>query len=54
VNVRSGCIEYTLLGGWQNKPSTGVVNPQETFLVEEVKQIAGDYVWVKLRRIDDQ
>ncbi len=52
VNIRSGYIEYSWLKGWENKPVIGSINPGEKFLIEEVKRVAGDYVWVKLHPVD--
>ena len=52
VNIRSGYIEYSWLKGWENKPVIGVVKADEEFLIEEVKLVAGDYVWVKLHQVD--
>lgn len=52
VNIRAGYIEYSWLKGWENKPVIGTINPGEKFLIEEVKRVAGDYVWVKLHPVD--
>ena len=52
VNIRAGYIEYSWLKNWENKPVIGTINPGEKFLIEEVKRIAGDYVWVKLHPVD--
>ena len=52
VNIRAGYIDYNLIEGWVNQPVLGNIKPGEKFLIEEVKYIAGDYVWVKIHRID--
>jgi len=51
VNIRDGYIEYKFLRGWVNKKKIGLINPEDLLLVEEVKAVAGNYVWIKFRRI---
>ena len=51
VNIRAGYIEFKLLRGWQNRENIGLIKANDRILVEEVKNIAGNYVWIKFRRI---
>lgn len=53
VNIRAGYIEHKFLRGWVNKEKIGLIEKDDLLLVEEVKSIAGYYVWVKFRRILD-
>jgi TIR domain len=61
VNIRSGYIDYTTEGGWQNKPVTDSIKPNEQFIVLEVKTVqeqdstefAGfkeSVIWIKLKK----
>lgn len=52
VNIRAGYIEYRWLSGWENKPAIGVINPGDKLLIEEVKRVAGDFVWVKFHLVE--
>lgn len=52
VNIRQDYSEYSLLSGWTNTPATGVIKPGEKLLVEEVKMIASDFVWIKFHSIE--
>lgn len=51
VNIRSGYIEYKMLRGWINKDIIGLIKPGDQLFAEEVKTIAGNFVWIKFRRI---
>ena len=53
VNIRAGYIENSWLNGWQNKQIIGSINPGDKLLIEEVKRVSGDYVWVKLHLVDE-
>lgn len=53
VNIRAGYIEYKLLRGWVNRKIIGLIKLHDRIFVEEVKAVAGNFVWVKFRRIVD-
>lgn len=52
VNIRAGYIEFSWFNGWENKEVIGTISPGDRLLVEEVKYIAGDFVWIKFYRVD--
>jgi hypothetical protein len=52
VNMRQGYIEYDSIKGWKNKPTKGVIRPNQHFEVLEVIPIVEAFIWVKLKRIN--
>src|SRR5262245_38259067 len=52
VNIREGYITYDPEKGWINQPSKGIIRPKQRFEVLEVNPIAGNYIWIKLKRVD--
>jgi hypothetical protein len=52
VNIRAGYITYDPKNGWINQPSKGVIRSNQRFEVLEVNPIAGNFIWVKLKKVN--
>ncbi len=53
VNLRAGYITYDEVKGWENKPTTGAIMPGRRFEVTEVHPVLDDFIWVRIKPVDN-